>query len=67
MKDFRAFLDMRRCKIGLIKFSPENIFLKKFSTHFSWSTDYLMPDIHPKLPSSGDEDQQLQRLKIQPM
>ena len=29
MKDFSAFLDMRRCKIGLIKSSPENIRLSE--------------------------------------
>ena len=67
MKDFRGFLVMRRCKIELIKFSPENISLKKYSAHFSWSIEYLTTDLHPKLPSRGDEGQLLQRLKIHSM
>ena len=67
MKDFRGFLVMRRCKIELIKFSSENISLKKCSAHFSWNIDYLITDLHPKLPSRGDEGQLLQRLKIHSM
>ena len=48
MKDFSAFLDMRRCKNWTHK-SLENIYLKTCIASFSQSTDCLIPDLHPEL------------------
>ena len=40
-------------RIGLIKSSPENIYLKTWSASFSQSTEGLLPDCHPELLSGG--------------
>ena len=65
MKDFSAFLDMRRCKNWaqnlLLQISN---YLKACSASFSQSTEYLIPDLHPKLLSGGVEGQRSQQLVI---
>ena len=43
MKDFSAFLGMRRHKNELIKLTPENIYLKTCSASFSQSTESCSP------------------------
>ena len=50
MKDFSAFLDMRRCKILLIKLSLGNIYLKTCSASCSQRTECLVSDLHSALP-----------------
>ena len=62
MKDFSAFLDMRRCKKWAHKiFSSEDLFCQ-----FSQSAECLTPDLHPELLSGGVQGQQLQWLMLQP-
>ena len=43
---------------GLIKSSPENIYLKAYSPSFSQSTECLISDLHPELLSGCVEGQQ---------
>ena len=49
-------------EFGLIKSSPEDIYLKACSASFSQSTECLIPDLHPELLSAGVEGQRLQWL-----
>ena len=52
IKGFSAFLDMRRCRIGIMKSVPENIQLSKDLPY--QGTDCLTP---PRTPSAGVEGQ----------
>ena len=38
-------------ELGLIKSFPKNIYLKACSAGFPQSTEGLIPDLHPELPS----------------
>ena len=40
-------------ELGLIKSSPEQIYLKACSASFSQSTECLIPDFHPELLSGA--------------
>ena len=61
MKDFSAFLNMRRYKAGLIKSSSENVYLKPCRASFSHSTrdSFTLSTLSS---SRGAERQQLQQL-----
>ena len=48
-------------ELGLIKSSPEKIYLKACSASFSQSTECLIPDLHPEPLPGGAEGQELQR------
>ena len=61
MKDFSAFLDMRRCTNWAHKIDPLNIYLKTCSASFSPSTECLIPVLYLELLSGGVEGQQLQQ------
>lgn len=50
--------------MGLVKLSPENIYLKTCSPSSSQSTEYLFPNLYPELRSRGVEGQQLQQFII---
>ena len=49
-------------EFGLIKSSPENLYLMTCSASFSQSTECLIPDLHPELLPGRVEDQRLQWL-----
>ena len=56
MKDFHVFLNKRKYKIGVIKSTPENIWVSEdlscqFCAHFTTTTPQLPPPAPPSLPS----------------
>ena len=45
MKDFNAFLDMEDIRIRLIKWAPENIYLKTYSINFPRAQSASFPTL----------------------
>ena len=66
MKDFSAFLDVRRCK----NWAQKNQLLKRpnalktCSARYSSSAEAPIPGLHPELPSGDVKGQQLQQHMI---
>ena len=66
MKDFSAFLDVRRCK----NWAHKNQLLKRpnalktCSARYSSSAEAPIPGLHPELPSGDVKGQQLQQHMI---
>ena len=64
MKDFIAFLDVRRCKNWARKISSWKYLFEDLFCQIFQSTEYLISDLHSELLLGGVEGQQLQQLII---